>query len=270
MKTSSFQRGRGFGRGVRYASPQGLRAGAIAVAVLVILGGLRLVFPDAFSALLTPLWRAGNAVSASVAGTGTFFTSKDTLTREQTRLQAENDALKAQNAVLVARTHDLAKLLGTRTEVNASILAGVLARPPVSPYDVLVIDRGTGEGVASGAHVFGNGGTPLGTVGVASEHSSRVLLYSAPGRETTAWVGEARVPVTLMGQGSGAFTARVARDAVVVVGDQVYVEGPGALPVGSITEVQSDPSAPKSTLRIRPVTNIFSVTWVTVSATAAL
>jgi len=270
MKKSSFQRARGFGRSVRYTSPASLRVGAIAIAVLIVLGTLRTVFPDAFTSLFSPFWNAGSAASASVGNVGTFFADKDRLARERERLQVENDGLKAQNAQLAARAQDLTRLLGTRTESVPAILAGVLARPPVSPYDVLVIDRGTSEGVASGAQVFGNGGTPLGTVCVASEHSSRVLLYSAPGRETTAWVGQSRVPVVLIGQGSGAFTARVPRDAAVVVGDEVYVEGPGALPVGNIIAVESDPSAPKSTLRIRPVANLFSVTWVTVSTTPAL
>ncbi len=270
MKKSSFQRANRFGRSVRYTSPAGLRVGAIAIAVLLVVWGLRAVFPDAFTALLTPLWRTGSAVSAGVGNAGTFFDSKDTLVRERAKLQQENEGLRAQNEALLARTQDLTKLLGTRTEALPGVLAGVLARPPVSPYDVLVIDRGTDEGVATGAHVYGNGGTPLGTVGVASEHSSRVLLYSAPGRESSAWVGQARVPVTLLGQGSGAFSAQVPRDAVVLVGDEVYIEGPGALPVGRIIEVISDPSAPKSTLRIKPITNIFSTTWVTVSTSAAL
>ena len=265
MKKSFFQRGRGIGRGVRLLSP-GVIQGAVLIGVtIVVLFAVRIVFPNALSGMVAPLWQAGSN-GAESAGTLTgFFTGTQALVRERDRLAQENASLKAEHHILVSKDQDLLRLLGGRTETPPAIVAGVLARPPVSPYDVLVVDRGTKDDVSVGAHVFGNGGTPLGTVASASDHASRILLYSAPGISTSAWVGATRVPITLVGQGSGAFYALVPRDAQVTEGDEISVAGPGALPVGTVFEVERDPSATKIRVRIKPIAQPFSTTWVTIA-----
>lgn len=264
MKRSSFLRG----RGVRFATPGALYGGAACAFVLVLLLALRLFAPDALLTLVSPLLRIGTASSAGVASAGSVFENKATLQSDVERLAEENARLTTENATLRARTSDLTKLLGTRTERGTGILSGIIARPPVSPYDVLVIDAGTDEGVAVGALVGGKGGMPIGTVASVSRQNARVLLFSSPGRETEAWTGDARTPVTLIGQGSGAMVALVPRELPVLVGDNVYVTGPGAMPVGTVIEVQTDPASPKAHVIIRPLANPFSITWVTVDRNA--
>ena len=260
MKRSSFLRG----RGVRFATPGGMYAGIVVVFVVFLLLVLRLLAPDALLALASPLLRLGTVSSASVASVGSVFENKATLQLDVERLALENARLTTENATLRARTADLTKLLGTRTERGTGILSGIIARPPVSPYDVLVIDSGTDEGVVPNALVFGAGGMPIGAVASASKQNARVLLFSSPGKETEAWVGDARSPITLTGQGSGAMIALVPRELPVLYGDSVYVTGPGAMPIGTVVEVQTDPASPKSRVLIRPLANPFSITWVTV------
>ncbi len=238
--------------------------------IVVIITVARVVFPNAFVSAFTPLWKSGDAAAASVGAVGTFFTDKQMLAQKVESLQQETGALMNENSALKARLEDLTRLVGTRTEPAPGVLAGVLARPPVSPYDVLVVDRGTRHGVNSGAFVYGAGGVPLGTIAAATENSSRVLLYSSPGKETAGWIGEAKIAVSIKGQGSGAFYAEVPRETGVVVGDQVYVAGPGALPVGAVISIDANPAATEVRVRIRPVVNPFSITWVTVSSHAGL
>ena len=270
MKRSSFLKAKGIGRGVRILNPGSLRGGAIVLGLVLALTAMRIAFPDTFSSLLSPLWRTGEGATTGVGKVEAFFADKVTLATERNRLQSENEGLANESRILRARLQDLTVLLGARTESETDILAGVLARPPISPYDVLVIDRGTDHGVVSGASVFGNGGVPLGTIAATTNRTSRVLLYSAPGRETPAWIGATRIPVTLVGEGSGAFSSLVPREVAVLVGDEIYVSGPGALPVGIVREVKTDPSATKAQVRIHPVTNPFSITWVTVFAETTL
>lgn len=247
-----------------------LQAVGVVVAILFVLLLLRLLAPDLLITLVSPLSRAGSAVSASVAGTGAFFENKDKLVLSIAELERERVALNAENAVLAARVSDLTNLLGTRTERTPGILAGVVARPPVSPYDVLVIDAGAQEGVVPGALVHGAGGTPVGTVASRSAENARVLLFSSPGRETSVWAGEARIAMQMIGRGSGALEAIIPRDAVIAVGDLVYVAGPGSLPIGSVHSIHADPASPKAKVLIRPLTNPFQITWVTVGDGAAL
>ena len=239
---------------------------SLALFVLVVLiAGFRFFLPDALISTAKPFWATGNVLSAGVGNAGSFFTGKVALTDERDRLLAENAALYAKSARLEAKVADLERLLGGRTESMQGILAGVLARPPVSPYDVLIVDAGTDEGVSDGSRAQGPGGMPIGTVESVTKGSSRIQLYSTPAKETESWIGEARIPVTLVGEGSGAMSAIVAREAGIAIGDLVYVAGPGALPVGSVTSVGNDPSSPRSRVGIRPLLNPFSVTWVTIT-----
>lgn len=255
-----FSRRRNFILGRSFVGPISLSLLGIAVLFLV----LRILAPGALVAIATPVWHTGTVLSASVGNGASFFTDKATLTHERDRLLAENTALKEEKATTDARVADLTRLLGTRTEAAPGILAGVLVRPPVSPYDVLIVDQGSRAGVAVGSRAEGSGGMPLGTVESVSGASARIELYSTPGRETESWVGETRLPLTLRGTGSGSFSASVAREAGVHEGDLVYLAGPGAVALGSVVSVENDPSSPRSHVAIKPFVNPFSTVWVTI------
>lgn len=234
---------------------------------MLVLITVRAAFPAAFTAMAMPFWRAGSAVTNSV-GERSSLSSRASYMAAAEDLQRENEALRAQGAILAARAADLERLLGGRAEAAAGIPAGVLARPPVSPYDFLVVDRGSDSGLVPGAMAFGPGGIPIGTVADAAASTARISLYSTTGRATEGWAGAARVPLTLIGTGAGSFDTEIVAAAGLVVGDPVFAPGPGALPIGTVTAVVIDPSSPTVTLRIRGLTNPFSLTWVTVSPIA--
>lgn len=270
MKKSLFQRGSSLGRGVRLLTPGNLRSVVVALVVIGAVLLIRSAFPGTLTSLAAPVWKAGEQTTARVGAVSTFFADTVRVANEVDRLRAENEGLANNNALLSAQVADLTRLLGTRATGEAGIVAGVLVRPPVSPYDVLIVDAGEREEVKSGAQVFGNGGIPVGTVASVSPHNARVLLYSAPGRQTTAWIGEKRTPVTLIGQGSGALTTTVAREVGVVPGDTIYTAGPGSVPIATVRSIENDPSAPTARVRITPLVNPFSVMWVSISRSLAL
>lgn len=249
-------------RGGLFSSIRRLLAAVVALVILALLL-LRLVAPDAFTALARPFFRAGDILTDTVGGVGVLG-SREELSDDRERLMRELEAARLENATLTARARDLERLLGNRTEGSGGILAGVLARPPVSPYDVLIVDQGTSSGVRVGATALGPGGIPVGIVTSADTGTSRVTFYSASGQATEGWAGETRIPVKLTGRGAGTFDAEIPGTAGAAVGDQVYVPGPGALPIGSIVEVVTDPSSPSVVLHIRPYVNPFSITWVTI------
>ena len=74
------------------------------------------------------------------------------------------------------------------------------------------------------------------------------------------------MPVTLMGKGGGVFSATLPRGTGVAIGAVVSMSGPGAIPVGHVVRIDSDPSSPRDTLHIQTSTNLFSLTWVELSA----
>jgi cell shape-determining protein MreC len=176
--------------------------------------------------------------------------------------QSENIALRVEVASLTATAADLAALLGSRTEPSPGILAGVILAPPMSPYDVLIVDQGSSDGVASGALATGPGGVPIGEVLSVTEHAARVELFSAPGREVPALVGETRAPLILTGEGAGAFAANAPADTGISAGDLVYITAGGAFAIGTVVAVEHDATSPSAAIRIQPMVNPFSLTWV--------
>lgn len=240
--------------------------GAIVVVVLVLFG-IRTFAPGFFFAASAPLLKSGTSVTASVGNTVNGFADASHLATENEALAEQLLTLKNQNQVLTARSQDLTKLLGGTEENIQGITAGVLARPPESPYDTLVVGAGTADGVKVGAEVFAQGGVPVGTIAAASAHSSQVRLFSSSGTKTSGWVGESRLPVSLVGAGAGAYTASLPKGAGVAVGDLAYLPGPGAIPMGTVVRLDTDPSSPLEILRIQPNVNLFSVTWVQISKT---
>jgi cell shape-determining protein MreC len=255
-RLSRYQNGLSFGIA-------GMAAGVVAIILLVLLV-LRLFLPGVLSMISRPFWNVGGSLTSALHGTATTE-SKASLIKTRDTLTGENTALTVENAALKAKVTDLTALLGTRTETTKGVVASVVARPPVAPYDVLIIDQGSNDGVHLGAAVQGAGGTPVGTVGETDTHQSRVTLYSTRGIQTNGWVGETRIPVTLTGAGAGAFVTTVPKDTGIHVGDGVYLASAGAFPIVTVVTIETDPSSPSVVLDVHPYSNPFSLTWVTVA-----
>ncbi len=237
----------------------------ILVFVGVLFAFLRVVTPSTFFTLTGPFFRVGAYGSALTSDFMAGFARAQVLTRERDTLAQQNQSLIHQNAILAARVHDLVKLVGTSTApLPAGIVADVLARPPESPYDTLVIDAGKGSGIAVGDPVYAEGGIPAGHISSVSASLAQVELLSSPHASTTAWVGPSRIPISLVGEGGGSFTARVPRATPISLGDSVFVAGKGIRPVGTVVRIDAEPANVTETLRIRPLLNPLSLTVVDV------
>jgi cell shape-determining protein MreC len=241
--------------------------------VLVLLALIRIALPQMFVAMASPFWDLGTSLDAGFGGMFASFSDKAMLVKENIALAQEVSTLQNENTVLTARSQDLTTLLGGQANSagaegagTASILAGVQARPPIAAYDTLIVSAGSSAGVTAGAEAFAQGGVPIGTVKSVTAHSSTIELFSNGGRSTDGWVGSSRTPLTLTGNGAGTFSASLPKGSPVVVGDSVYVSGPGALPIGTVISIDADPSSPTVVLHIQPLVNIFSLTWVQIAS----
>jgi cell shape-determining protein MreC len=235
----------------------------LGIAIVAVL--LRIFVPSFFARLTTPIFVVGNSLSHGFSGIGAQFTDKATLVAQRDAAIAAQESLAAQNETLAAKATDLQKLLGVRAQASVGVLAAVLARPPVSAYDELVVDAGSVQGIAPNASVYGDNGVPVGTISSVTAHAARVMLYSSPGRQTNALIGGSHTPVMLTGNGAGTFTGSVPRDASVAVGDAVYVSGSGSLAIGTILAIDRSPSSPSATIHVKPYVSPFTIAWVTIS-----
>lgn len=260
MRRSSFQR-----PNVVFAGGRG-RWTLLLVGILAFLVLFRVIFPGAFAFVFSPLFSLGNAGTDAVGSFFSSFSEAQKTREELLSLAREYEELSATNELLSARIEDIEALLAGSSLRESMVLAGVLSGPPVSPYDTLLLSGGARDGITQAALVYGPGSVPIGTITQVHERSSRALLFSTPGRESTAWLGEDRVSVTLVGGGAGAYEITLSRDIPVAVGDTVYLPGPGALPVGHVARVIEDPASPEVRLEVKGLINIFSLTFVLVGS----
>ena len=226
---------------------------------------LRSFVPNVFIAVSTPLWNGGTKMEAGVGNAFSGLANSQKLVQENESLTQEVHTLQNENVVLTTRAQDLTKLLGGQADSSSNILAGVVARPPLSPYDTIIVGTGKKEGVVAGSSVLAAGGIPIGTVQSVTTDSAIIALFSTPKRTTSGWVGSARIPLVLVGEGAGAFTATLPKATPISVGDIAYVPGPGAIPLGTVVRIDVDPSSPTVVLYIQPLINIFSLTWVEIN-----
>ena len=159
-----------------------------------------------------------------------------------TALVADRNALYQENLELKAR---LARDAGLDT-----ILAGVLMRPPATPYDTLMIDAGSAEGSAEGDLVSAGGTTLIGTVSVVYAHTSRVTLFSAPGQTYNVLL-RGSVPVSMQGQGGGSLVGQVPAGTPVAPGDALLFPGIASGFAGEVSYVDAKQGQSFETLYAR-------------------
>jgi len=144
------------------------------------------------------------------------------------RLTSENDEFRA----LLGNTKD------------EYIAAGVIARPPYSPYDTFVLDKGTEDGIKEGAVVYHTSDYAIGYVLHAYSKSSVVALFSSPGIESTVYVYGPDIYATAYGEGGGIIRISVPQGVTLAEGNVVVLPtlDTGILgTIGSITSVPTQP-----------------------------
>ncbi|WP_326716955.1 rod shape-determining protein MreC [Vagococcus jeotgali] len=188
-----------------------------------------------------------------------------TIETELADQKAENEKLKEQL--------DLSKTLTDYETVNAN----VINRSPDSWQDVLIIDKGTKDGVEVNMAVMGNKGL-VGRVIIAEANSAKVELLTTQNQNTNHF------PVKINTNGSkkayGLMESYNSKTNTLVVsqlttvedvkkGDAVVTSGlgsnsPEGLVVGEVTEVKKSKTGLDSEVLVTPVADMYDVTHVTV------
>jgi rod shape-determining protein MreC len=200
--------------------------------------------------VFSPVWKAEIGVAAWFLEKAQFIESKASLIRENEAMKKEL-ALHEVTALELAQIRDendsLKELLG-RPKEGATLLTSVLRRPPISPYDTLIIDVGSNYDVKVDSPVFAQGSLALGTVKEVFSNNSIVELFSSANRETEVLVGVKGVPAKAVGLGGGNFKIELPVEASVVVGDSVRMPGINTRVIGIVGKVEVDKSGSVASL----------------------
>lgn len=144
-------------------------------------------------------------------------------------LQKENDELRA--------------LVGA-TEVP-TVTASVTARPPFSPYDTVLIDRGADDGIVSSAPVYYGSGMALGYVRVVYQHHALITLFSSPNVQSTVYVFGPDIFTTAYGEGGGVIRLSIPQGIKIAEGDLVTLPSLSGGVLGTVNSVESVPTEPE-------------------------
>lgn len=244
-----------------------IRAGAITlfIGVLVVFNIFNFnPFSRVAHAVASFLWQSEDALSDTLGSVTIAFRDKAALLKENQRLLGElykNQSLALSNDALRAELTELKFLLG-RTTDRPSILASVLSRPVVSPYDTLIIDIGSDTGVHAGDLALVLRDFVVGYVSRVYGSTSQITLYSSPSEQTNILIGEERIPAVAFGRGGGNFIADVPRDARVHEGDIITLANIDTEVFSVVEAVIEEPENAFQRLMFKNPVNIFNVVWV--------
>lgn len=215
--------------------------------------------------ILSPLMHLRLGAAAS---TGTFL---DSLRPNQT-LAEENDQLRAElgsttillmdRNLLLKENAELKLRLGRHAE-TVPLLAAVLMAPPGVPYDTLIIDVGSREGVKAGDLVAAEGNVYIGKVADAYTSTSRVVLFSSPDEKYQALL-KGSIPISFVGQGGGSLHSEVPAGTDVAVGDSVLLPSITTQYAASVVSVQEHEGESFKSVYLELPVNPYSLRFVEV------
>jgi rod shape-determining protein MreC len=217
-----------------------------------------------FSRLAVPVWTADNFTKDFLAIT---FDSKSDLYKQNVVLKtqlAKYEERIAQADGLQAENDSLKELMGRIKPEMKIVLSAVLAKPNQTPYDTLVIDRGSDDGIRPDNLVFAEGDILIGLVESVEKNSSKVLMYSTPGNISQVIYGNTGKYFNARGTGGGTLEVEVSREIDVAVGDQFYYPGLDNTLVGVAKKIDFDPRDSFKKVIIKSPVNIQEERWVEV------
>lgn len=182
-------------------------------------------------------------------------------------LLAKNQSLSDENARLRVRAALYDEVVNERDRLYERFavesttpgkLAHVIAAPSRSPYDVILVDVGSDDGIGVGDEAWFDTTLMLGTVESTSASVSRVRLFSSPGVETAVTVGTTtEALLSAVGAGGGAFEMDIPKDIVVAPNDALMLPYAGHGTVGFVREVTANDADSFQTVRAILPINLF-------------
>lgn len=199
---------------------------------------------------------------------GAALTEIDQLRADNEALRSENQQLKLDNrsAAEIRRENDLLTgLLQLRQGLNFQTRAAqVIARETSEARRVIVIDRGSDDGVAAGQVVIAAGGALVGRVVDVGPDFANVLLMSDSTSTVIGQLLSSSATGKVVGQPGGALVMQDVDSTVTVpIGEEVFTAGielsggirspyPKGLLIGQVVDVAKDPNSVVQTVYLQP------------------
>lgn len=145
--------------------------------------------------------------------------------------------------LLRQENEELRSLLGQENEDR--IGAAVIGRPSALPYDVIVLDKGSKDGVVADTPVYVGSNQVVGFVAAAFTHTSVVTLATTPGFSSTVYIYGPDIYTTAEGMGGGTLRVNVPQGIELASGNLVVLPSFTSGIYGEISVVESVPTKPE-------------------------
>jgi rod shape-determining protein MreC len=189
-------------------------------------------------------------------------------------LTAENRALREDNARLLEQisqlqgakveNQELRRLLDVRDArpEDVFVAASVSARDQTNTRDMVLIDRGSSDGIREGMIVLTQQGSLIGSVNKVLDDNAWVTLVTDPNSAASAVVQESGAPGVVAGEGDGTLTMEFVQEtADISEGDFVLTSGlggnhPAGELIGRVVDVERTAQELFQSVRVQPLADL--------------
>ena len=166
-------------------------------------------------------------------------------------------------AEIIEENSRLSELLGIATQKTIAI-GQVIARPPQTHYDTLLVSLQKGHGVHEGDRAVFEG-ILLGEIVKVSPQGALVSLFSSAGSIIDARIDtEPTGIVSLKGQGGGAFIFEVPQNALLEAGNMLVSAQNDTEVLAIVTGVSTDPDRTVKTVFARAPVSFSELRFITI------
>jgi rod shape-determining protein MreC len=221
-----------------------------------------------------------DTITTDVLSIGTAIRDINDLRRANEDLRAENAQLEIENrsAAEVRRENDvLSGLVDIRRSLRyATLPAAVIARESSEARRVVIVDRGSNDGLRVGEVVVGAGGSLAGRIADVGADFARVVLVNDATSTVIGQILGTSATGRVVGQLGGALIMLdVDSTAKVQIGEEVFTAGielsngirspyPKGLLIGRVADVKRDPNSVVQTVYLEPATSLDALEYVLV------
>jgi len=235
-------------------------AGAIIILSALILWRAPSFFSGLFMSVARPFWRTEFSIqSGALESPGQLLSDNESLKRQLSDLEL---SIASTSVEATLEENDELKAMLGRASTTPAVLAAVLSRPPYMPYDELVIDRGSDDGIASNTLVYSPEMVLIGHLSALYSQTSAVTLFTSPGQKYNVLIGSSHIPAEADGRGGGQYQAEIPHGSAIEAGDIVEDQSLNDKEFGIVVTVRSDPSDPFDQVLFAPPVNIYQLRWV--------
>ncbi|PIU99814.1 MAG: hypothetical protein COS58_00150 [Candidatus Tagabacteria bacterium CG03_land_8_20_14_0_80_41_22] len=184
---------------------------------------------------------------------------------EKKSLQEENEILREKiiemetkiiRSEILEKENVILKNAFSAGEKQNFLLASIIFRPSITPYDIFIIDSGSDNGVKEGMQVSAFGNVLLGYVADLFSDTSKIKLISSFGEETNVILESSGIPTIAIGRGGENFEIMLPRAIKADVGERIITLGKQPMLIGIVEKIEHQEADPFQKLIFRLPVNI--------------